>query len=239
MGKKGAVGAKHVVIDIPTGPGTKVPEIGYGRELANDFTELGRRLGLNVSCLLTYGDQPVGRAIGPALEAKEALEALEGVHSPDSLIEKSAGIAGRLLEISGITRNGADFAKASIRSGKALAKFKEIIGAQGGARITKSSDIPIGSATFDVNAPLEGAISRIDNARLVRVARAAGAPKDKGAGILLHGKAGTHAKLGETMFTIYAEKEWKLTQAIELVKREPPVIVSGMILETYPSYSTL
>jgi len=74
---------------------------------------------------------------------------------------------------------------------------------------------------------------------LVRVARAAGAPKDKGAGVLLHGKAGTHAKLQETLFTIHAEKDWKLTQAIELVKREPPVIVSGMILETYPSYSTL
>lgn len=237
MGKKGAVGAKHVVIDIPVGPGTKVTELTKGRELANDFTELGRRLGLNVSCLLTYGAQPVGRAIGPALEAQEALAVLEGGPAPDSLVEKATGIAGRLLEISGLTPNGAEVARDAIRTGRALAKMQEIIAAQGGTGITRSADVPVGPATADVRAESGGTISRMDNPRLVRVARAAGAPKDKGAGLLLHGKTGSHIRAGDPLFTIFAEKEWKLSQAIELARREPPVIVSGMILETFPQYT--
>jgi AMP phosphorylase len=62
MAKKGAIGAKHVVIDIPVGEGTKVPEITYARELANDFTRMGQRFGMNIACVMTYGGQPVGRA---------------------------------------------------------------------------------------------------------------------------------------------------------------------------------
>jgi AMP phosphorylase len=79
----------------------------------------------------------------------------------------------------------------------------------------------------------------MNNLQLVRVARAAGAPKDKGAGIFLHAKGGCHVKAGEPLFTIYAEKEWKLDQAIELVARIPPMNVSGMILENYPPITTL
>jgi len=71
---------------------------------------------------------------------------------------------------------------------------------------------------------------------VVKVARAAGAPKDKGAGIVLHKKIGQHVRKGDKLFTIYAEKDWKLDQAIELAMRETPVKVSGMILERYPSY---
>ena len=172
MAKKGAIGAKHVVIDIPVGEGTKVPEIAYGRELANDFTRMGQRLGMNIACVMTYGGQPVGRAIGPALEAREALAALETIStSPRSLTEKSVGIAGRLLEISGKTRNGAEHAMKLLESGKALEKFREIIEAQGGPAIRNSSEIPIGDKTFDVTAPVNGSVARVENSRLVRIAR--------------------------------------------------------------------
>ena len=235
MGKKGAVGAKHVVIDIPVGEGTKVRDIGYGRELANNFTELGRRLGLNVSCLLTYGNQPVGRAIGPALEAREALAALEGGHSPESLVEKAIGVAGRLLEMTG-KPNGAESARHVLASGKALEKFHEIIAAQGGHAGIKSGEIAVGEKTHEFLAPIDGAVSHIDNRRLVRTARAAGAPKDRGAGILLNRKAGEHVHAGDLLFTVFAEKEWKLTQSIEIVTHSPPVTVSGMILEAYPTF---
>ena len=74
------------------------------------------------------------------------------------------------------------------------------------------------------------------NERIVKIARAAGAPKDKGAGVLLFKKGGSHVKKGDVLFRIYAEKEWKLDKAIEIAMREPPIIVSGMILERYPSY---
>jgi len=236
MAKKGSIGAKHVVIDIPVGRAAKIENIEKGRQLAADFTELGRRLGLEVSCAMTYGDQPIGRAIGPALEAREGLLALEGQKAPKSFVEKSLGIAGVLLEMSGKARNGVEYAKEVLNSGKALTKFKEIIEAQGGDPEVTSEAIPVGEKTYDVIAPIDGAVSIIDNKKLVRVARAAGAPKDKGAGIMLYKKGGHHVKSGNVLFRIYAEKEWKLDQAIELASVDPPMVVSGMILERFPSY---
>ncbi len=236
MAKKGAIGAQYVVIDIPVGRGAKVPDVDRGRELANDFVMLGRRLGLNVTCAITYGSQPVGKAVGPALEAKEALKALEEGKAPRSLIEKALGIAGTLLEMAGIATDGVEYAKNVLESGKALEKFREIVEAQGGEPNVSSESVVVGDKTYDVVSPIDGAVSRVDNKRVVKVARAAGAPKDKGAGIVLHKKGGQHVKKGDKLFTIYAEKEWKLDQAIELAMREPPVKVSGMILERYPSY---
>jgi len=236
MAKKGAIGAKYVVIDIPVGAGSKVATVEKGRELANDFVELGRRLGLNITCTLTYGGQPVGRTIGPALEAQEALKALENAKPPKSLVEKALGVAGTLLEMTGITTNGVEYAKKVLESGKALEKFKEIVEAQGGNPDVSSDNVPVGDKRYQVKSPIDGAIAQIDNTRLVKVARAAGAPKDKGAGILLYKKGGQHVKVGDVLFEIYAEKEWKLSQAIELATREPPIVVSGMILERYPSY---
>ncbi len=235
MAKKGAIGAKNIVIDIPVGS-PKVPNIETGRKLANDFVELGRRLGLNVTCALTYGGQPVGRAIGPALEAWEALKTMEEKRGARSLIEKALGIAGILFEMTGITTNGYAYAEEIFKSGKTLEKFRQIVEAQGGDPNVKSDEIPIGDKKHDILAPIDGAVAVVNNQRIVKVARAAGAPKDKGAGVLLHKKGGQHVKAGEKLFTIYAEKEWKLDKAIEIAMREPPVIVSGMILEKYPSY---
>ncbi len=235
MAKKGAIGAKNIVIDIPVGS-PKVPNIETGRKLANDFVELGRRLGLNVTCALTYGGQPVGRAIGPALEAWEALKTMEEKRGARSLIEKALGIAGILFEMTGMTTNGYAYAEEIFKSGKTLEKFRQIVEAQGGDPNVKSDEIPIGDKTYDILAPIDGAVAVVNNQRIVKVARAAGAPKDKGAGVLLHKKGGQHVKAGEKLFTIYAEKEWKLDKAIEIAMREPPVIVSGMILEKYPSY---
>lgn len=234
MAKKGAVGAEYIVIDVPVGEGSKVPNVEDGKKLANDFVELGRRLGLNVTCALTYGGQPVGRAVGPALEAWEALKAMEERRGARSFIEKSLGIAGILFEMVGKALNGYEYAKRIFESGKTLEKFKQIIEAQGGDPNIKSDDIPVGDKTYDVVSPIDGAVSKVYNERVVKVARAAGAPKDKGAGVLLFKKGGFHVKKGETLFRIYAEKEWKLDKAIEIALKEPPVVVSGMILEKYP-----
>jgi AMP phosphorylase len=239
MAKKGAIGAKNIVLDIPVGEGSKVQNVEDGKRLASDFVELGRRLGLNVTCALTYGGQPVGRAVGPALEAWEALKAMEERKGAKSLIEKALGIAGMIFEMVGLTLNGYEYAKNIFESGKTLEKFKQIVEAQGGDPNVKSDDIPIGDKTYDFVSPIDGAVAKVFNDRVVKVARAAGAPKDKGAGILLFKKMGFHVKKGDVLFRIYAEKEWKLDKAIEVALKEPPVIVSGMILEKYPSYKLM
>ncbi|KPQ40972.1 MAG: thymidine phosphorylase [Candidatus Methanoperedens nitroreducens] len=106
MAKKGAVGADCVVIDIPVGSGTKIHSMEEGKKLARDLIDLGERLGMNVECAMTYGASPVGRTIGPAIEVREALKVLETMQGPNSLIEKSTGLAGILLEMGGVATRG-------------------------------------------------------------------------------------------------------------------------------------
>ena len=234
MAKKGSVGAKHVVIDIPVGEGAKIESIDVGRELSNDFIELGRRLGLNVACAITYGGQPIGKSVGPALEAREALIAMERKDGPRSLLEKSFGIAGILLEMAGVTTNGYEYAKRLFEKEKTLEKFKEIIEAQGGDANVRADDIPIGDKTYTLKSASEGFVRDINIRAINEIARAAGAPKDKGAGVYIHKKKGEVVKVGDPLITIYAEKEWKLDNAIEIANAKQPVSVSGLIIESYP-----
>jgi len=238
MAKKGSIGAKHVIIDIPVGEGSKIANNEKGRELANNFSELGRRLGLNVSCVITYGEQPVGRTIGPALEAIEGLKALEKPEFPESLIEKAVGVAGALLELAGVTDSGPSYARKILTSGRALKKFKEIVGAQGGDTDITAEDIPVGDKTFELKAQTNGTITKIYNSKLVKIARTAGAPKDKGAGIILYKKVGQHIKANDTILKIFSEKEWKLEYAIETLKEGIPFVISNMIIERYPSHKS-
>ncbi|MEM4202037.1 MAG: thymidine phosphorylase, partial [Candidatus Hadarchaeum sp.] len=100
MSKKLAEGVDSILIDIPTGPGAKVESVEEARNFAHDFIELGHKLRVQVEAAVTYGGQPVGHNIGPALEAKEALEALLG-RGPGSLIEKSTSLAAIMLELGG------------------------------------------------------------------------------------------------------------------------------------------
>ncbi|WP_455278414.1 thymidine phosphorylase [[Eubacterium] cellulosolvens] len=93
MSKKKAIGATNLVLDIPTGRGAKIKTIGKAQALAYDFIDLGKRLGINVQCAVTFGEQPLGYAIGPALEAREAISAIMG-KGPADLLEKAKNIAG-------------------------------------------------------------------------------------------------------------------------------------------------
>lgn len=235
MAKKGAVGARHIAIDIPVGNGAKIAIVEEGRKLAGEFVELGRRLGLNVSCAITNGSQPIGRTVGPALEAWEALKTLENRKGSSSLIEKSLGIAGVIFEMAGLSDKGYEYAKRIFESGKAHEKLLEIISAQGNRGIKSSDDVPLGNEKYVLESKFEGAVVDVVNQRIVKIARLAGAPKDKGAGVYIHKKRGEVVKAGEPLLTIYAEKGWKLEKAIEFALENPPVIVSGMILEKFPS----
>jgi AMP phosphorylase len=183
MSKKKAIGATNVVIDIPTGRGAKIKTIGEAQTLANDFIDLGKRLGMSVQCAITFGEQPLGYAIGPALEAREALSTIMG-HGPFDLREKATGIAGMLFEMVGI-KNGKQKAENMIKSGKAERKLREIIEAQGGNLGIEPESIKIGDKTAEIIADQEGRVLWINNEDIAKIARQAGAPKEKGAGLLL------------------------------------------------------
>lgn len=238
MAKKGAVGADCVVIDIPVGIGTKVPTLLEGKKLSRELIDLGERLGMKVECAMTYGASPVGRTIGPAVEVREALKVLETMEGPNSLIEKSTALAGILLEMGGVAAKGQgkDIAMETLRSGKALKKLKEIIEAQGGNPNISHTDIKVGEHRGELSAPADGYVIEFDNKRIVEIARMAGAPTDKGAGVWIHRKKGETVKKGEPLITIFADKSWKLTNALKSAEKEYPIIVEGMLLERMQTF---
>ena len=233
MAKKYAVGADTMVLDIPTGNETKILSLQEGRKMARDFMELGDRLGMKVECVLSYGSTPLGRAIGGGLEVREAMLMLEKNEGPRSLLEKTISISGMMLEMGGVAakNEGARMAAELVKSGKALKKFKEIIEEQGGDPNVTSDMVPVGDKVATVLSPQDGYITDISNKRLVAAVRLAGAPHDKGAGIQLHKKKGEYVHKGDGLYTLHAEKEWKLDAAIKESLREPIVYVEGMILE--------
>lgn len=237
MAKKKAVGADYFLLDIPIGPHTKVPDEELAKKYARDFMDLGEGLNMRVECAITYGGQPIGRAIGCALEAREALMALEGKEVSSSVLEKAAGLAGIMLEMGGVVHgSGKEYAKKLIDDGKALEKLKEIIAAQKGNPDVTSEDMEEGKFKFDLISGASGYVLEIHNKHLVKIARAAGAPKDKGAGIILNKKGGDKVDKGEVLFTIYADNERKLDNARAVANKLPPMKIEGMILQKIPSF---
>lgn len=240
MAKKKAVGANKVVMDLPMGDGTKLPTIDDAKRIGRMFIDLGERLDMQVECAVTYGGQPVGRAVGCSLEANEALAALRGLESaPKSLIEKSNAIAGILLEMGGACGRGKGKAMAEgiMDSGAALRKFEEIVNAQGG--VVPKDDFPVGAYSAHIDSVDGGYISGVRNKALIHIARAAGSPKEHGAGLVLQHKRGDRVQPGEHVLTIYAESEFKLEQAMTLARKTNPVIVEGMLLERIPDFRQL
>ncbi|AAL81731.1 AMP phosphorylase [Pyrococcus furiosus DSM 3638] len=233
MAKKYAIGSQYILIDIPTGKGAKVESMEEARSLARDFIELGKRLGQYVEVAITYGGQPIGYTVGPALEAKEALETLMTGRGPGSLVEKAIGLAGLLLEMGGAAPKGKGkiIAREILEKGKAYQKMREIIEEQGGDPDIKPEDIPIGDKTYTIHAQTNGYVTAIDNRGITAIAREAGAPEDKGAGIRLHVKVGDKVKEGDPLFTIHAESESRLDKAIVLARRLEPIKIEGMVLQ--------
>lgn len=237
LSKKKAMGATHIAIDIPTGMGAKIKTRTEAYTLASDFVDLGKRLGLNIQCALTFGDQPLGCGIGPALEAREALATLQGGGPPD-LRDKAVSLAGMLFEMVG-GENGRARAEDLIDSGKAEAKMREIIGAQGGNPKIEPDDIPVGPEFAEVTSSRAGKVIWLSTEDIVRVAREAGAPKEKGAGMILHAKLGETVRKDSVLFEIYAERSSKLASALELAKRLSPVVLTQkpaekMVLDQVP-----
>ncbi|MBN1785805.1 MAG: AMP phosphorylase [Candidatus Methanofastidiosa archaeon] len=232
MSKQLANDVDFMLLDIPVGSGAKVETESEARKIASTFRELADRLGIFLRSVITYGGQPVGHAIGPSLEAIEALDTLSN-KGPASVTEKSVALSGVMFEMGGLAASGQGSAMASklLTSGKALEKFLQIVELQGGNPKVKRSDIPLGDKTFDILAKNNGYITNVSNDMICKIAHLAGAPKDKGAGIYLHRKVGYYAKQGEPLFTIYSESEKKLDDALNHALKNQPISIEGMIIE--------
>lgn len=208
MAKKYSVGATHVLIDIPYGHTAKVPSRARAEELRRHFHSIGKLLGMQMVVVLTDGRQPIGKGIGPALEAQDVLAVLQcEPHAPLDLREKSLRLAAELLEFIGHVPRGEGYALArgTLDSGKAWLKMSEIIRAQGARTMPEP-----GRHRSTFRASTAGVIREIDNKAISKLARLAGAPITKGAGLYLHRKLGEYVAKGDQLFTAYADSTEKL-----------------------------
>jgi AMP phosphorylase len=234
LAKKKSVGAQYVIIDIPIGRGAKIGDAKEANSLARDFISIGKRLGMKIEVLITDGSEPVGKGIGPALECIDVLSVLNN-GGPNDLRDKSCQLAGSLLELAGKAKKGTGNAAAQklIESGKALAKFREIVELQGGKKNVKIADVPVANYKHSVLAEKDGKVSHIDNKMVSKIARAAGAPNDKAAGVLLCCERGDRVKRGDVLFEIHSTSETKLDFAIKALEGWEAVELQKVVLGSF------
>ncbi|MDD3861560.1 MAG: AMP phosphorylase [Candidatus Gracilibacteria bacterium] len=214
MAKKHSVSSTHVLIDIPVGKQTKIKTRAEGKRLAKKFTSLGKKLGMVVEVMLSKGEEPVGNGVGPILEAIDVMKVLKDKKdAPQDLKQKGIEMSGQLLELCGKAKRGKGeaIARKVLESGLAYKQMMRIIKAQGESKIKL---IP-GKYTMDILAKKSGKITGLNNRLISHIARTAGAPKDKGAGVYIHKKLKDTVKAGEVLYTIHADVEERLKYSEE------------------------
>ena len=215
LSKKIAAGSTHLVLDIPMGPSAKVRSMREAQRLKKLFEYVADRLGLQLDALISDGGQPIGRGIGPVLEARDVMQVLQNhPDAPHDLREKGLMLAGRMIEFDPDVRGGEGWrlARDILDSGRALAQMLAIIDAQG----RRQNPPPLGALTHLVNAEQSGHVQAIDNLRLARIARLAGAPLAPGAGVDLLAKVGDAVQAGQPLYRIHAQIDADLAFAADL-----------------------
>jgi thymidine phosphorylase len=212
LSKKIAAGVSHVVIDIPIGTTAKVRSIERAQALKLFLMSVAKEFDLEVKVIFTDGSQPVGRGIGPALEAADILSVFRCERfAPQDLREKSLMLAGQVIDLcTKVPRGqGIHIAKDILDSGRAFAKFQAICHAQGGMR-----DLPIAPFSHTVESHLSGVVINVDNRYLSRLAKLAGAPEAKSAGVELLVSLHSIICKSQPLFKIHAETKGQLQYAL-------------------------
>lgn len=216
MGKKIAAGAQAIVLDVKVGNGAFMTNVEDARQLSELMVEIGRLSGRNVTALLSDMNQPLGCAVGNALEVKEALDVLHGL-GPADVVEHCLAVAGHMLLLGRKVNNlddGIELAKATINSGRAFEMFRRLVVAQGGdaTYIDHPEKLAVAPVIEDVRAEQAGYIAEF-NARIVgetSVELGAGRAQktdiiDHSVGFMVHKKVGDRVEKGDVLFTIHAK----------------------------------
>ena len=225
LSKKVAAGSTHLVIDIPVGPTAKVRSHSDAVRLRKLFEYVARHLGLVTDIVFTDGSQPVGRGVGPVLEVRDVMAVLHNEpDAPEDLRDHAVMLAGHMLDFDPALEGGKGYARAleMLASGKALEAMQRLIDAQG--RQTQHFEPGVHQA--EVKASRSGRVVAIDCERIARIARLAGAPMDKGAGLDLLHKVGADVQAGDALYRIYANAEAGLGFALELAQENPAYEIS-------------
>lgn len=222
LSKKAAAGATHIVIDVPVGPTAKVRSPQAAERLGARLALVGSALGLKVRIAQTDGIQPVGRGIGPALEARDVLRVLRAdAGVPLDLRDRALHLAGELIELAGRAApgGGRQIAADVLASGAAWRKFEAICVAQGGLR-----EPPVAPHSHPVLAAVTGGVAAMDNRRLAKTAKLAGAPTAAAAGVDMHVRIGDRVAAGDPLFTVHAQSRGQLDYALHFLASQREII---------------
>ncbi|MED1437849.1 pyrimidine-nucleoside phosphorylase [Aeribacillus composti] len=225
MSKKIAAGADAIVLDVKTGSGAFMKNIEESKKLAKAMVKIGENVGKKTIAVISDMSQPLGFAIGNALEVQEAIDTLKG-EGPEDLTELCLTLGSYMVymaEKADSLEKARKLLEQSIASGKALETFKTFVSAQGGdaSIVDDPSKLPHSSYTFELKAKEEGYVNEIAADAVGTAAMWLGAGRatkdaaiDLAVGIILHKKIGDYVKKGETFVTIYSNQ-----QDIEKVKQ--------------------
>jgi pyrimidine-nucleoside phosphorylase len=233
MSKKIAAGAQAIVLDVKLGKGAFMADLPSARVLAETMVLIAKQTGREAVALLSDMNQPLGCAVGNALEVREAVETLRGAGPVDFRLH-CLEVASHMLVMGKIAQTeeqGRLMAEQALSGGRALARFRELVSAQGGdvSYIDDLDKLPQANMQEVIRSEMTGYLCQVD-ARLVGEASVLlgagrakkGDPVDHAVGIMVHHKVGDYIENGEPLFTLYAnrktaldEARWHLVEAIE------------------------
>jgi pyrimidine-nucleoside phosphorylase len=228
MSKKIAGGAQAIVLDVKVGKGAFMPDVRQAGKLARAMVEIGRHAGRRVVALLADMNQPLGQAVGNALEVREAIAALQG-GGPAELREHCLEVAGHLLRLAGKDESMGSARRRLVKAitdGSALDKFRQLIIAQGGdAGVIENPDLmPVARYVETVASPGEGYLAEVHAGEIGLAAvdlgagRAAkGDPIDHAVGFVIHRRVGDRVTAGDALFTVHANSRSRLVAARQRV----------------------
>ena len=229
MSKKLASGADVIVLDVKCGDGSFMKTPGQALDLAENLTRIGRRAGRKCAAIITDMDQPLGHAVGNALEVKEAIAVLNGEQEGD-LLELCLALGGCMLTEAGFAASHEE-AKGmliqAVRSGKALEKLAEMVRAQGGddSAVYHPELLPQASIQAEVPSRNAGSVSRIHAESVGLVSMKLGGGRatkadviDPAVGVVLHKKLGDTVEEGESLATVHANDPERAAEAVTLLQ---------------------
>jgi AMP phosphorylase len=224
MAKKVAMGVDYLIIDMPIGVTAKITSSKTADQLESKFVYLGRKFGMKVKVIKTLAREPIGRGIGPALEARDVLRVLQQkTQRPEDLEAKGIYLAGELLELKGFCKRGEGerIARRQIESGAAWRKMQQIIAAQGGNPDIDSEAVATGAYRYEIHAKAPGRIAAVDHKAINEICMNLGAPHEKIAGLHLHVRYGEHVEKGAKLLTLYAPTQARLELGLKAHERMP------------------
>jgi thymidine phosphorylase len=226
LSKKWTAGSTHVVVDMPWGPRTKLRTLAEAQELGRLFEHVGTGLGLTVRALVTDGSSAIGRGIGPALELRDVELVLDNdPRAPGDLREKALRFAAEILSFDPAVGNrtaGMARAEELLASGRARERFAAIVDAQGAIPPIRPARL-----THVVRAPWTATIEDVDGWQVAGIARRAGAPSDKSAGIDLAVRRGDRVAANEVLYTIHATAAAELEAAAAMAFKDPGIMLQA------------